>query len=139
MNFPRFMRRVNRIFTNPLMNTVAWAVPPLAIVHHVGRRSGRSYRTPVLAFRTDTGYVIPLTYGRDVDWARNLVAAGGGELQQVGRRHQLHHARIVGSGAGCKHLPAGVRPLLRAANLPGYVLLDFEKSSGRKKKHRQES
>jgi deazaflavin-dependent oxidoreductase (nitroreductase family) len=134
MHFPRFMRSVNRVFTNPLMGTFAWLVPPLAVVYHVGRKSGRKYRSPVVAFRTADGFVIPMTYGRDVDWARNLVAADGGELQQLGQRHKLHHPRIVGSGAGVKHLPPGVRTVLGAANFPGYVLLDFEQSATHKQK-----
>jgi deazaflavin-dependent oxidoreductase (nitroreductase family) len=124
MHFPRFMRRVNRVFTNPLMGTFAWLVPPLAVIHHVGRKSGRHYRSPVVAFRTTKGFVVPLTYGRDVDWARNLKAARGGELQRMGRRFKLHNPRIVDGEAAYAHLPAAVRPALRAANLPGYVLLD---------------
>ena len=50
MHIPRFMRRVNRVLTNPIMGTFAWLVPPLAVVHHVGRKSGRRYRSPVVAF-----------------------------------------------------------------------------------------
>jgi deazaflavin-dependent oxidoreductase (nitroreductase family) len=134
MHFPRFMRRVNRVFTNPLLGTIAWIVPPLAVVHHVGRKSGRHFKAPVVAFRTDKGFVIPLTYGRDVDWGRNLIAADGGEVEQMGKRYKLRHARIVGSGAAYKHLPPGVRSVLRAANLPGYVLLDFEGSAGKRRK-----
>lgn len=133
MHFPRFMRRVNRVFTNPLLGTIAWIVPPLAVVHHVGRKSGRHYKAPVVAFRTDKGFVIPLTYGRDVDWGRNLIAADGGEVQQMGKRYKLRHPRIVGSGAAYKHLPPGVRSVLRAADLPGYVLLDFEGSAGKRR------
>src|SRR5262249_25971284 len=62
MHLPRFMRRVNRTFTNPVLGTIAWALPPLAIVGHVGRKSGRRYRNPVVAFPTATGFVIPMTY-----------------------------------------------------------------------------
>jgi hypothetical protein len=53
------MRRINRAFTNPVMRTVAGAMAPLAIVEHLGRGSGRRYRTPVLAFPTDEGYLTP--------------------------------------------------------------------------------
>src|SRR5580765_1858802 len=106
MRFPYFMRRVNRVFTNPLMGTFAWLVPPLAVVHHVGRKSGRAYRSPVVAFPTATGFVIPMTYGRDVDWARNLVAARGGELQRGGRRHGVRNPRIVDGKAAARSLPA---------------------------------
>ena len=124
MHLPYFMRSVNRVFTNPVMRTFAWLVPPLAVVHHVGRKSGRQYRSPVVAFPTAKGFVIPMTYGRDVDWARNLVAAHGGELQRAGRRVRLHNARIVDGRTAYPHLPAVMRSALRAANLPGYVLLE---------------
>jgi deazaflavin-dependent oxidoreductase (nitroreductase family) len=99
MHIPYFMRRVNRVVTNPVVGTVAWLVPPLAIVHHEGRRSGRHYRTPVVAFRTADGFVIPMTYGWDVDWARNLRAAKRGEVVQLGRRFRVRNrASSTGSG-----------------------------------------
>jgi deazaflavin-dependent oxidoreductase (nitroreductase family) len=134
MHLPNFMRRVNRVFTNPLMGTFAWLLPPLAVVHHVGRKSGRRYRTPVVAFRTATGFVIPMTYGRDVDWARNLVKARSGELVQMGRRFRLRHPRVVGGQVAYSHLPAGVRSALRAADFPGYVLMDLEQAGGAKRR-----
>ena len=124
MHVPYFMRRVNRFVTNPILGTFAWIVPPLAIVHHVGRRSGRRYRTPVVAFRTGGGFVIPMTYGRDVDWGRNLRAAGGGELVQAGRRFRIRNPRIVGGARAKASLPAVVRPVLLAARFPGYLLVD---------------
>jgi len=133
VHIPRFMRQVNRVFTNPLMRTFAWVVPPLAVVHHVGRRSGRSYRTPVVAFPSAKGFVIPLTYGRDVDWARNLVAAEGGEIEQAGRRVALRNPRIVGFGAAEARLPSAARPLFRAMQLPGYVVLERDAGTGRRR------
>jgi len=120
------MRRVNRAFTNPLLGTVAWLAPPLGVVHHVGRKSGRAYRTPVVTFRSAAGFVIPMTYGRDVDWARNIVRAQRCEIERMGRRFRLHNPRIVTFKAAEPHLPALVRPALRAANFPGYVLLDLQ-------------
>lgn len=142
MHFPRFMRRVNRAFTNPVMGTFAWLVPPLAVVHHVGRKSGRQYRSPVVAFPRHDGFVIPMTYGRDVDWARNMVKAHGCELEQMGRRVRLHNPRIVGIERASQHLPLPVRSAFRLANLPGYVLLDREKttrSAGASKRAKQRS
>lgn len=124
MHLPRFLRRVNRVFTNPVMGTFAWLVPPLAVVHHVGRKSGRPYRSPVIALGTASGFAIPMTYGRDVDWARNLIAAGGGELQRAGRSVRLTNPRIVGLDEAEPHLPAAVRPFFRLADFPGFVLAD---------------
>jgi deazaflavin-dependent oxidoreductase (nitroreductase family) len=124
MHIPHFMRRVNRAFTNPVLGTIAWLVPPLAVVHHVGRKSGRPYRTPVVAIRSRGGFVVPMTYGRDVDWARNMLHAGGCELERLGGRFRLRNPRIVGLDAASPHLPALARPFFQAANFPGYVLLD---------------
>jgi deazaflavin-dependent oxidoreductase (nitroreductase family) len=124
MHIPRFMRHVNRVFTNPVLGTFAWLVPPLAVVHHVGRKTGRNYRSPVVAFQNDRGIVIPMTYGRDVDWARNIVRAKGCTLERMGRRVTLRHPRIVGFERARERLPAALRPVFRAANFPGYVLLD---------------
>ena len=108
----------------PVLGTVAWFLPPLAVVHHVGRKSGRAYRSPVVAFRSHAGVVIPMTYGRDVDWARNVVRAKGCELERLGRRMKLRNPRIVGFQRAEGRLPAALRPLFRAASFPGYVLLD---------------
>lgn len=124
MHLPQFMRAVNRVFTNPLMMSFAGYVPPLAIVHHVGRKTGRAYRTPTIAFPTGKGFVIPMTYGRDVDWARNLVAAGGGAIERMGERHLLKHPHVVGTKAALPHLPTALRPALQFADFPGYVVLD---------------
>jgi len=133
VHIPYFMRRVNRVFTNPVMGTVAWLLPPLAVIHHVGRKSGRKYRSPVLAFRSTRGFVVPMTYGRDVDWGRNIVKARGCELVRSGHRYVLHNPRIVDGSEAYVHLPIAVRSAIRAADLPGFVLLDLE-PKGKKKR-----
>ena len=124
MHIPHFMRRVNRVLTNPLMGTFAWLVPPLAVVHHVGRKTGHAYRTPVVAFRSRAGIVIPMTYGRDVDWARNIVRARKCELDRMGGRVTLRNPRIVGFDHARGRLPAALRAFFRTADVPGYVLAD---------------
>ena len=134
MHLPYFMRSVNRVFTNPLMGTFAWLVPPMAVIHHVGRKSGREYRAPVVAFRSADGFVVPMTYGRDVDWGRNIVKAHGCELARMGRRYRLRNPRIVDGVDAYPHLPVGVRAVLKAANLPGFVLLDLQPKKSRKRR-----
>lgn len=124
MQVPRIMRRVNRAFTNPLMRTFAGKIPPLAIVHHVGRKSQRKYQTPVVVFPTDEGYVTPLPYGTDTDWCLNLVEANRGTLETGGRKVRVSNPRVVRSKAGVPLMPAAMRPALRLASLPGFLLLD---------------
>ena len=65
MPAPRSIARFNRRFTNRLFLRVAGHLPGFAIVSHVGRKSGRTYRTPVNAFRANDRYIIALTYGSE--------------------------------------------------------------------------
>ena len=80
MPLPRGVARFNRRATNRVTRRIAGWIPGFAIVLHTGRRSGRTYRTPVNAFRGGDGYRIALTYGADSDWVRNVMDAGGCEI-----------------------------------------------------------
>ena len=51
---------------------------------HTGRRSGRTYVTPVGARRAGDSVLIPLTFGNQSDWSRNVLAAGGCSLRLEG-------------------------------------------------------
>src|SRR5579864_8604595 len=63
---------------NPLTRRLArTSHGPFAIVRHVGRRSGKQYETPIIVGPTDYGFVVELTYGPDVDWYKNVLAAHG--------------------------------------------------------------
>ncbi|RQP10601.1 MAG: DUF385 domain-containing protein [Microbacteriaceae bacterium] len=62
---------------------------PFSLVRHVGRRSGRSYETPIIVARAAEGFVAELTYGEGVDWYRNIVAAGGCEFVVGGQTHRV--------------------------------------------------
>lgn len=77
------IRRMNRRMLNPRqMRTAgrpgAWA----SVTRHVGRTSGTSYRTPVVAMPTQDGFVIALPYGPRADWVRNILAAGSGAIER---------------------------------------------------------
>ena len=124
MQMPRVMRRINRAFTNPLMRPIAGRLPPLAIAHHVGRKSGRHYQTPVLAFSTDDGFVTPLPYGTDTDWCLNWIEAGKGTLEARGRRSAVANPRVVSAEEVLPLLPAILRPGLRALGLPGFLVVE---------------
>ncbi len=80
MTTHRFQRGFLRLVKNTLNRvTVPLARSghgPHALVRHVGRRTGRTYETPLLLARTPDGFVIELTYGPGVDWYRNITAAG---------------------------------------------------------------
>jgi deazaflavin-dependent oxidoreductase (nitroreductase family) len=129
MQVPRFMRLVNRALTNRLVGPVAGFLPPLALVHHEGRKSGRRYRTPVLAFPVEGGLLTPLPYGTDTDWVLNLLAADGGTLEVSGQQIAVENPRVVDTEEAMPLLPASLQPALRLLSLPGFLLLDRVESA----------
>ena len=108
------LARFNRRAFNPIVRSFAGRrLSPVAIVVHRGRTSGRRYRTPVMAFRVDDGYVISLLYGADRDWLRNVLAAGSCTLERGGRHIELTDPRILTRSEGMALLPAPMRVALR--------------------------
>ena len=65
----RFRKRsvaaFNRAFTNRITSLFAARLPGFGILTHVGRKSGKLYRTPVNVFREPDGFLIALAYGRE--------------------------------------------------------------------------
>jgi deazaflavin-dependent oxidoreductase (nitroreductase family) len=90
---------------------------------HRGRRSGRLYRTPVVAFRVDDDYVISLPYGPDRDWVRNVVAAGSCTLERGGRRVELTRPSVLNRSEGIALVPAPVRAGLRLLRVTRFLRL----------------
>jgi hypothetical protein len=104
---PRTRLEVIRPFTtrvvNPVTRLVAGRLPGFAILHQRGRRSGRTYDTPMNVFRSEDTYLFALTYGSHVDWVRNVVAARGCTMTTRGRRVRLRDRRSswIRSGSSC--------------------------------------
>jgi deazaflavin-dependent oxidoreductase (nitroreductase family) len=107
-HIPRVVARFNRIVTNPIQGSYAWLVPPWAVVCHRGRRSGRLYRTPVIAFEHRRTLAIVVLYGERSDWVQNLLA-GPAEVVRGGRTYELRDARLVGPNE-----PGEISPAARA-------------------------
>src|SRR6266550_1134794 len=87
-----YKRRVaafHRAITNRVTVRLAARLPGFAVVTNVGRKSGRLYRTPVNVFREPDGFLIALTYGQDSGWVRNVVTAGGCQLETRRVKYQL--------------------------------------------------
>ena len=95
MAFPRPLAALPR-HLNPLVQPLTRRLPPFAVLHHRGRRTGRSYDTPVQAYRTPDGWVVGLAYDRNSPFALNPLAAGGGEMTRAGRRYRITQPRRFG-------------------------------------------
>jgi deazaflavin-dependent oxidoreductase (nitroreductase family) len=82
---PRPPLAVIRPFTTHVFNPfsrlfVRW-LPGFGILGYRGRRSAKAYRTPMNAFRHGDEWVFALTYGSDVQWVKNVLAAGEATLE----------------------------------------------------------
>lgn len=90
MKLPSQIRVFNKHILNPLLGRVARSAHgPFAIVRHVGRKSGRTYETTIIVFPAVGGFVIALTYGTEVDWYRNVLAAGRCEIVWHGKTYLI--------------------------------------------------
>jgi deazaflavin-dependent oxidoreductase (nitroreductase family) len=65
------------------------------VLHHVGRKSGRAYATPLVTRRLADGFVIPMPFGDGTQWVRNLLAAGRATIRWDGRDFPVVEPRIV--------------------------------------------
>jgi len=130
MPIPRVVARVNLVLTNPILRHVAWWAPGFAMVTHLGRRSGAVRRTPVNIFPHGVGYAIALTYGRDSEWVKNVVAAGGCVVETRGRRIRLTHPSIVHDPSR-RMVPWPVRLVLRLIGVTDFLVLEVDPATGR--------
>jgi hypothetical protein len=95
IELPRALARFNRRVTNPIQGVYAWALPPWAVICHRGRRSGRAYRTPVVALKRGRTLRVAVLYGEESDWVQNVIA-GGGQVVRAGRTYDLIEPRLSG-------------------------------------------
>lgn len=91
----RWLAKINIVFTNRITSLFARRLPGFGILTHVGRKSGKLYRTPVDVFRACNGFVIVLTYRSQSEWVKNVLAAGGCELKTRGKSYDLSAPRVV--------------------------------------------
>jgi deazaflavin-dependent oxidoreductase (nitroreductase family) len=112
MPVSRKVARFNRVVANHIVGPLFTRLPGFATIHHVGRRSGRAFRTPVKLFPLgERQYVVTLPYGPGSDWVRNVLAAGGCEATTRGRRIRLVDPRLF-TDDGHTPMPALTRRIL---------------------------
>lgn len=124
MPIPMWVARANRVGLNRVMRHAAPWVPGFGVLVHRGRRSGRVYRTPLQFFRTDTGYVVALTYGPETDWTRNVLAAGEAEIVLRGKHIRVVAPRVYHDPSR-RHIRPLERQVLRLLDASDFLALDI--------------
>jgi deazaflavin-dependent oxidoreductase (nitroreductase family) len=111
---PDRIRTFNKYFTNRILRWFTkFSHGPFAIIHHVGRRSGKPYETVIWVWRMREGFVIALTYGSEVDWYRNMKATGGGTVFWHKRLYEVGKPQLIDTETALQAFPAFFRLMFR--------------------------
>ncbi len=121
------MARFNKSVTNHVLGRLAPRMPGFGMVQHRGRKSGKIYRTPVFAFRSEDGYVVALTFSSRADWVQNVLAAGGCDMQTRRRVVQLVKPTVYVDGKRSA-MPAHIRAGLALLRVDEFLSLKFSNS-----------
>jgi len=120
----RWLAKFNIAVTNRITGLFAGWLPGFGILTHVGRKSGKVYRTPINVFRISSGFIIALTYSSNSEWVKNVLAAGGCELKTRGKKYRLFAPTVVHDSTRLR-FPILVRLVLRLVGAEEYMELSI--------------
>ena len=111
---PDRIRTFNKHVTNRILRGFTnFSHGPFAIIHHIGRRSGKPYETVIWVWQMREGFVIALTYGEEVDWYRNMKATGGGKVFWHKRLYVVGKPELIDAEKALTAFPTLFRLLFR--------------------------
>lgn len=122
MPIPAIVSRFNKHVLNRATRRLV-GLGPFVEIEHVGRRTGRVFRTVIFAFRKADRVTIALTYGPDVDWLKNVRAAGGCRMHLGRRLLTLGPPTPLPPREGLDRMPHGPRELLPVLRAHDFVEL----------------
>lgn len=104
--FQTLIRTSNKYLLNPLMLRLAgrryWYA---SVIRHTGRSSGKRYSTPIVADRVGEHLIIPLPYGTQVDWVRNVMTTGEADIIRKGQTYHVVSPELIDSTQALPELP----------------------------------
>ena len=117
-----WLRHFNKQVTNRLAITPAGR-RVYAVVHHVGRRSGKAYTTPTIIAPVTGGFVIPIAYGKHSDWLQNVLAAKQCTIDWQDQTYVVKKPEIVGETMALSAFPKQWQKLLRLYGVNQFLYL----------------
>jgi len=91
MPMPHWWGQINkRIFNPRALENGKWDV-----INHMGRTSGKEYRTPLAATEIDGTFVFIVVYGSRSDWVQNILASGTATLETGHEVVELTRPRLI--------------------------------------------
>jgi deazaflavin-dependent oxidoreductase (nitroreductase family) len=121
------IRVVNKHVLNKIMIHIAGKrFGHFAILSHIGRKSGKLYRIPIIAEPIQGGFVIALTYGKEVDWYKNVTAKGSCSLHWKNKDYHLINPELIDKEIGLMAFPTMVRSALKTIGIQYYLKLEVQ-------------
>jgi deazaflavin-dependent oxidoreductase (nitroreductase family) len=103
-------RRFHHSVGNRLQMRSAGKLSTLAsVIRHQGRRTGRTYETPVWAMPTEDGFVIAIVYGSRSDWLKNVMTKGAATIINKGATYAVDQPEIVPMETARRYFPAALQ------------------------------
>ncbi|MDX9851184.1 MAG: hypothetical protein RBT01_11795 [Anaerolineaceae bacterium] len=100
---------------------------PFSKMIHIGRKSGKIFETPVVATYIDDRVLIPLTYGDQVDWLKNILAQGGCEIIYSNTRRKAVGPTVISAKAAFIILPEKRRRIFERFKLEKFLQMQVLK------------
>jgi deazaflavin-dependent oxidoreductase (nitroreductase family) len=123
MPMPLWWGQINkRVFNKMALKRGDWPV-----LTHVGRSSGKVYRTPLEVHPVDDGYMFILMYGSGSDWVKNVLAAGTASLEIDGEETELVSPRLVPEDVAWQRLPADTKAPPKVLRVSEFLQVDVRK------------
>ena len=89
------LRRFTRIMRPLALRSAGKEGSATSVVRHVGRRSGRTYQTPVVAAQHDGTFLIALPYGQRTDWLKNVLSKGTATIMTDGHTYEVSQPEVI--------------------------------------------
>lgn len=126
MKIPFGIRQINKKYTNRVMIKIAGKPhSPIALIRHCGRKSGNIYDTPIIAAKNGNHFTFALTYGKDVDWYRNVLARGCAELLWHGCWFELSNPQPLDANSGASAFPQPAAVILGWIRIEDYFQMEI--------------
>lgn len=91
----RALRKLTQVTRPIAMRSAGTEQSTTSVVRHTGRRSGRSYATPVVAVEHDDSFLIALPYGERTDWMKNVLANGTATVVTHGQTYEVDQPQVI--------------------------------------------
>ncbi len=125
LHFAR-IRSIAKPFNSIVLKFAGSSHSPFAAIRHVGRRSGKAYETPLVIRPVTNSFVIAMPYGPEVDWHRNMAAAGRATLLWHGREYIIERPELIDSKRALPLFPLVPRLILGRLHVEDFILVQVK-------------